>query len=108
MAGWQRPNSSPGVARPSPGEHHAQEILKIGLSAEVQDDCIKNLTGRSTRPIGGVPYSQGLAADPRAWLTETKANPALERGQYEKQMDRHWSCRCVRFACRHRNCGHHL
>jgi hypothetical protein len=48
VGGWQRPNSWPGVAHPSPGEHHAQEILKIGVCAKVQDDRIENLTRRST------------------------------------------------------------
>src|SRR5260370_17968754 len=33
-------------------------------------------------------------------LLKPQPRPALERGQYEKQMDHRWSCRSERFAWR--------
>jgi len=39
------------------------------ICAEVQHICSNYLAGRSAWPIGGVPYSQSLEEQPRAWPT---------------------------------------
>src|SRR6266705_1360829 len=36
-------------------------------------------------------------------LLKAEPSPALERGQYEKQMDHHWRCRSECFVWRRRN-----
>src|SRR6266478_3000347 len=74
------------------------------LPNALNPSCIpKNLTRRPECQIGGVLYSPSLEENSRAWLTEATASPALERGQYEKQMDLYWSCGSERVAWRRRS-----
>src|SRR5260370_33874136 len=58
--------------------------------------------------MGGVRCTRSIEENPRAWLTESTASPALERGQYEKQMDHYWSCGSERVAWRSRSIGEFL